>query len=266
MGKINLHHYSIKNQTPWMAFARQHYLMHQVIKQQETYATICEELAEMKTWLHKRYEVEADAEVQEVEQCCGDLRRMSLPRNSVDQCPGNKTLFVGSDKKGTCQLGIKICPASSESYPDRGNNLIRHWHWESKSLERKKYALSQDEGASLDMCIPSPKPIDKSKKAVEQVPMKKKSITVDENRVRDECRCWEEERREAEHQQQEEEALWKLNEMRQLDQEDQERMAKMKEMKERQEKARRDTTEAAWIKQAQEEAEVARAVESPTVG
>ena len=186
MGKINLHHYSIKNQTPWTTFARQHYSTHQVTKQWETYATICEELAELKDWLLKCYEVELDAEVWEVEQCCEDLWRMSLPRNSADQCPGNEDLFVGTDKRGTCQPGMKIHPAGSESYPDEGNNLARRWHWESESLERKKYALSQHEGASLDMCIPLPKPIDKSKKALEQVSMKKKSITVDEYQARDE--------------------------------------------------------------------------------
>ena len=60
LGKINLHHYSIKNQTPWMVFMRKHYSMHQVMKQRESYATICEELQEMKNCLHKCYEVEAD--------------------------------------------------------------------------------------------------------------------------------------------------------------------------------------------------------------
>ena len=95
---------------------------------------------------------------------------------------------------------MKICPASSESYPNKGNNLAHHWHQESESLERKKYALSQDEGASLDMHIPLPKPINKSKKASEQVPVKKKSIMVDEYQARDERNCQKEERREAEHQ------------------------------------------------------------------
>ena len=146
-GKIDLHHYSIKNQTSWMVFVQKHYSMHQVTKQWETYAMIAEELQEMKNWLHKCYEAEVDAEIQEVEQCCGDPRRMSSPRNSSDQHPGNETLFIGTDKKGTHQPGVKICLAGSESYPDEGNNLSCQWRQESESLERKKYTLSQDEGA-----------------------------------------------------------------------------------------------------------------------
>ena len=106
----------------------------------------------MKNWLHKCYEAEADAEIQEVEQCCGDLQRMLMPTDSKDQLPGNETLYVGTDKKGTCKSGINICPASSEFI---GNNLSCQGRRESESLERKKYTLSQDEGASPGMCIPS---------------------------------------------------------------------------------------------------------------
>ena len=172
----------------------------------------------MKMWLHKCCEVEVNAEILKVEQCCGDLWRMSSPRNSADRHLGNKTLYVGTDKRGTCQPGMKICPASSESYPDEGNNLSHHWRQESKSSERKKYTLSQDEGTSPYMCIRSPRPINKSKQLVDQVPVKKKkSITMDEYRARNERRCREQECQEAKHRQQEEEALQKLNEMRSLD-------------------------------------------------
>ena len=129
--KIDLHHYSIKNQTPWTAFARQHYLMHQVTKQQETYTMICEGLAELKTWLHKCYEAEADVEVWEIEQCCGDLWRMSWPRNSAELCPGNEDLFIATDQKGAPQPGMKICSAGWESYPNESSTLVHHQRWES---------------------------------------------------------------------------------------------------------------------------------------
>ena len=53
---------------------------------------------------------------------------------------------------------------------------------------QKKYTLSQDEGASPDMHIPSPQPIDKSKVA-ELVPVqKKKAIFVQEYHARGQCR------------------------------------------------------------------------------
>ena len=168
---------------------------------------ICEELQEMKNWLHKHYEAEVDAGIHEVEQCCGDLWRMSSSQNSSDQHPGNETLFIGTDKKGTCQRGMKIHPVGSESYPDKGNNLSHQWCRESESLERKKYTLSQDEDTYPDMCIPLPRPIDKSKKDTEQAPIKKKSITVEEYHTREECRCWEQELKDAKCRQQEKEAL-----------------------------------------------------------
>ena len=54
-------------------------------------------------------------------------------------------------------------------------------------MERQKYTLSQDERASLDMCIPSPQPIDKAKVA-ESAPMKKKVISMEEYHARGQCR------------------------------------------------------------------------------
>ena len=72
-------------------------------------------------------------------------------------------------------------PASSEF--DGGNSLACQQCQESKSMERQKYALSQDEGASPDMHISSPQPIDKSKVA-ESAPMKKKAISVQEYHTR----------------------------------------------------------------------------------
>ena len=125
----------------------------------ETEGDLCRysgQLQEMKNWLHKHYEAEVDAEICEAEQCGGDIRKMSRPRVLEDLCPSNKALYVGTDKKGTCP---NIQLAGSEF--DGGNSLSCQWHWESESMERQKYTLSQDEGASPDMHILSPQPIDK---------------------------------------------------------------------------------------------------------
>ena len=67
LGKVKLQHYSVKNQTAWTAFTLKHYSHNQITKQRETYAAIVDELQEMKIWLHKCYEAEADAEICEVE-------------------------------------------------------------------------------------------------------------------------------------------------------------------------------------------------------
>ena len=64
-------------------------------------------------------------------------------------------------------------------------------------MERQKYTLSQDEGASPDMYIPSSQPIDKLKVA-ESVPMKKKAISVQEYHARGQRQRAEEECKEAE--------------------------------------------------------------------
>ena len=222
MGKVKLQHYSIKNQTPWAAFARTNYMPNQITKQRETYATIVDKLQEVKKWLHKRYE--AEAEIREAEQCGGDIRKMSQPRISEDLLPGNETLYVGTDKKGTRP---NIRPAGSEF--DTGNSLARQWHRESESMERQKYALSQDEGTSPDMRIPSPWPIDKSK-VTEPVPMKKKAISMQEYHAMGQCWRAEQERQEAEHKKkEEEETLHRWEEMRWMDQEHLERMARLKE-------------------------------------
>ena len=181
MGKVKLQHYSIKNQMPWMAFAQMTYTPNQITKQRETYAAIVDELQELKNWLHKHYEAEADAEICEAEQCGGDIQKMSWPRTSADLHPGNETLYIGTDKKGT-QLNIH--PAGSKF--DSGNSLTCQQCQESKSMERQKYTLSQDKGTSPDMRIPSPQPIDKSKVA-ELVPMKKKAILVQEYHNRGQC-------------------------------------------------------------------------------
>ena len=99
--RFKLQHYSIKNQMPWTAYTRKTYTPNQIMKQRETYAIIVDELQVLKNWLHKRYEVEADVEICEVEQCGGDIQKMSWPRVLEDLCPGNETFYVGTDKKGT---------------------------------------------------------------------------------------------------------------------------------------------------------------------
>ena len=182
MGKVELQHYSIKTQMPWTAFARKHYTLNQITKQRETYAAIVDELQEMKNWLHKHYEAEADGEICEAEKCGGDIWKMSWPRVSEDLCPGNEALYIGTDKKGT---RLNIRPAGSKF--DSGNSLARKWRRESKSMERQKYTFSQDEGASLDMRIPSSQPIDNLKVA-KLAPMKKKTISMQEYHARGQCR------------------------------------------------------------------------------
>ena len=151
---------------------------YQITKQRETYAAVVDELQDLKNWLHQHYEAEVDAEIHEVEQCGGDIRKMSRLRVSKDLHPGNENLYVALEKKETCP---KLQPASSEF--EGGNCLAHQWCCKSESMERQKYALSQDECASPDMRIPSPQPIDKMKVA-ESVPVKKKVISMEEYHTR----------------------------------------------------------------------------------
>ena len=221
---------------PWTAYAQTNYMPDQIMKQKETYAAIVDKLQHLKNWLHKHYEAEADAEIHEVEQCGGDIRKMSQPRVSKDLRPGNEDLYVALDKKETRP---KVRPAGSEF--DGGNSLTCQWCRESESMERHKYALSQDEGTSLDMRIPSPQPIDKSKVAG-AVPVKKKTISMEEYHARGQRQWAEEECIEAECKQKEkEETRRRQEEIRQMDQEDLERMAR--ELREQEEKARRTAEE-----------------------
>ena len=158
------------------------YTSDQITKQRETYATIRDELQDLKNWLHKCYEAEADVEIHEAEQCGGDIWKMSQLRISKDLCPGDEDLYVTPEKKETCP---KMQPAGSEF--DSGNSLACQQHRESESMERQKYTLSQDEGATPDMRIPSPQPIDKSKVAKSAPVQKKKAISVQEYHTRGQC-------------------------------------------------------------------------------
>ena len=111
----------------------------QITRQRETQATVVDELQDLKNWLHQHYEAEADTEICEAEQCGGDIRKMSRPRVSMDLRPGNKDLYIALEKKETHP---KLQPAGSEF--EGGNSLTCQWHQESESMERQKYALSQD--------------------------------------------------------------------------------------------------------------------------
>ena len=194
-------------------------------------------------------------EIREVEQCGGDIRKMSQPRVSKDLHLGNEDLYVAPEKKET---HLKMQLAGSEF--DGGNSLAHQRHRESKSMERQKYALSRDEGASPDMRIPSPQPIDKMKVAG-AAPVKKKTILMEEYHARGQCRRVEEECIEAERKWKEkEETHGRQEEIRWMDQEDLERIAK--ESREREEKARR-LTEEELIQHTLEEEEAARAAELP---
>ena len=102
LGKIKLQHYSVKSQMPWTSYALTKYTPYQITKQRETYATVVDELQDLKNWLHQHYEAEADAEICEAEQCGGDIRKMSQPRVSTDLRPGNEDLYIAPEKKETC--------------------------------------------------------------------------------------------------------------------------------------------------------------------
>ena len=93
MGHIDLHHSSIKNLTPWTTFARQHYSTAQVTKQCETYATICEQLVELKDTSTMR-------QTQRSERC-------SSAAGTLGRCPHPET------RQNNVQE-MKIC-----SYPSR---------------------------------------------------------------------------------------------------------------------------------------------------
>ena len=122
LGKIELQHYSVKSQMPWMSYKRTKYMPFQIMKQRETQATMVDELQDLKNWLHQCYEAEADAEIHEAVQCGGDIRKMSQPRVSMDLHPGNEDLYVAPVKKETHP---KLQPASSEF--EGGNSFAHQW-------------------------------------------------------------------------------------------------------------------------------------------
>ena len=180
---------------------------------------------------------------------------MSQPKVSMDLHPGNEDLYIAPQKKETHP---KLQPAGSEF--KGGNSLARQWHWESKSMERQKYALSQDECTSPDMPIPSPQPIDKSK-VTQSAPVKKKAISVEEYHARGQRRWAEEECKAAELKQKEkEETLCRQEEIRRMDQKDLKWI--VREAKEREEKAR-CTKEEELVWCTLQEDEATRAAESP---
>ena len=96
----------------------------------------------------------------------------------MDLCSGNEDLYIAPEKKETHP---KLPPAGSEF--EGGNSLTHQWCQESKSMERQKYTLSQDECTSPDMHIPSPQPMDKLK-ATQSAPVKKKAIPMEEYHAR----------------------------------------------------------------------------------
>ena len=63
MGRVELQHYSIKNQMPWTAYSQMNYMPDQIMKQRETYTAIGDKLQDLKNWLHKCYEEEVDVEI-----------------------------------------------------------------------------------------------------------------------------------------------------------------------------------------------------------
>ena len=198
---------------------------------------------------------------------CGDLRGRTMWRRHLED-----VLTKSIHRPLPWEWRPLHCPGKERNLPkvatscDRlefegGNSLTCQRHQESESMERQKYALSQDECASPDMRIPSPQPIDKSK-VTQPAPVKKKAISVEEYHARGQCRWAEEECKAAELKQKErEETLCKQEEIRWMDQEDLELIAR--EAKEREDKAR-CTTEEELIWHTLQEEEAARAAESPS--
>ena len=155
LGKVELQHYSIKIQTPWTAFDQKHYSHYQVTKQRETYATIAEELQEMKNLLHKHHEAEADSEICKVEQCGGDIQKMSRPRVSEEQCPVMKTSMLAQTRRKPARTSDQLALSLTEATvsPANGTGSQRVWRDRNTPWVRMRVLLQTYESHHPGMLI-----------------------------------------------------------------------------------------------------------------
>ena len=84
------HHYAVKLVTSWNDYARENLTGDQVTADRKVHQKTHDELAALKNWMQRRYQEEADLELEILRGIRGDVDRLLVHREDRHRHPGNE--------------------------------------------------------------------------------------------------------------------------------------------------------------------------------
>ena len=87
---FQFHHYAVKALTMWNNYARRNLTSDQVTADRKAHQKTNDELTALKIWMQRRYQEEADLELEILQRIRGDVDRLLLHREHRHHHPGNE--------------------------------------------------------------------------------------------------------------------------------------------------------------------------------
>ena len=129
---FELHHFAIKNSTPWNDVMKEQFNNKQLVDQRKVHQRLNDELTALKSWMHLRYEAEAEVEYKELMASEGDFDKLKNHRDDPCRCPGDEAQFNKEMRAKATKYPLGV--------PTSGQNLACHQQREKEAQECHEYA------------------------------------------------------------------------------------------------------------------------------
>ena len=150
---FQFHHYAVKNTTTWNDFTRQKLTSDQVTADRKAHQRMHDELTDLKRWMQRRYEEEADLELEILQRIRGDIDCLMVHREDRRHHPGNEEEYRLRRKSVTEQdKGRGAQGALNQERETRDQCQV------SESRERQQYAREREEQIAFEQSEPYPSP------------------------------------------------------------------------------------------------------------
>ena len=151
---FKLHHYTVKATTTWNDYARENLTGDQVTVDRKAHQKTHDKLTTLKNWMQRRYQEEADLELEILQRIRGDVDRLVVHRKDRRRHPGNEEYH---------QMRRKMSEEQNKGRGAQGTfNQERETHdqrRESESWERQQYTREREEEIEFQQLEPYPSPI-----------------------------------------------------------------------------------------------------------
>ena len=157
MVDFKFHHYAVKVTTTWNDYTRENLTSEQVTVDRKAHQKTHDELTALKNWLQRRYQEEADLELEILQRIWGDVDRLLVHRQDRHRHPGNEEYHRVRQKM------------LEEQNKGRGAIGAFNQEWEthdkcqeSESRERQEYTREREEEIEYQQLEPYPSPMSES--------------------------------------------------------------------------------------------------------
>ena len=166
---FKFHHYAVKATTTWNNYARENLTSDQVTADRKAHQKMHDELTALKNWMQRRYQEEADLELEILQRIRGDVDRLLVHRQDRCRHPGNEEEYHRMRRK-----------MSEEQNKGRGTEGTFDQEWEtrdqrreSESWEWQQYAREREKEIEFQQSEPYPLPISEPDPPTDRSPHRK---------------------------------------------------------------------------------------------